>query len=69
MKNDTSSMVYSFFMGVVVILLGICIEPLLVVLGGVIAITGIVAGRIENRKRRYMSLETEREKKQEKKVA
>ena len=69
MKNDTSSMVYSFFMGVAVILLGICIEPLLVVLGGGIAITGIVAERIENRKRRYMSLETEREKKQEKKVA
>ena len=60
MKNETGSMISSCFMGLAVLLVGIFAEPLLMVLGGVIIVTGAIAGFVENRRRRYMSLEAEK---------
>lgn len=61
MKNETSSMASSCFMGFAVMLFGIFTEPLLAVLGGIIIVTGSAAAAIERRRRRYMALEHDKE--------
>lgn len=60
MKNENGSVLSSCLMGVIVFIVGFFTEPLLMVLGSLIVVTGGIAKFVENRRLKFMALEAEK---------
>lgn len=60
MKNENGSVISSYMMGIAVFAVGAFTEPLLMVLGGMIVVSGTIAKFVESRRLKYQALEAEK---------
>ena len=61
MKNESGSVLSSYLMGVVLFCIGVFVEPLMMVLGGLIIVTGAIAKFVESRRLRFQAMEAEKQ--------
>lgn len=59
MKNESGTVLSSYLMGLVFFAIGVLAEPLLMVLGGLIIVTGTVAKFVEFRRLKFQAMEAE----------
>ena len=63
MRTESGSIIYSYVMGVILFGIGALVEPLMMVLGGLIVFTGTIAKIAESRRLKYQALEAEKSEK------
>lgn len=59
MKVENGTVMSSYAAGIALVLLGVFLEPLLMVLGVIIIISGVLACMVESHRRKYHTIEFE----------
>lgn len=65
MKSENGSTMSSYLMGITFFIVGVFIDPLLMILGGMIVVSGIIAQIVEGSQLKYYAMKVERIEKQE----
>lgn len=59
MKNESGTVLSSYLMGVIFFAIGVFAEPLLMVLGALIVVSGTIAKIVESRRLKFQAMEAE----------